>query len=40
MGTVDTPVAANPPKLLDLVRDKLRVKHYSISHRAYIRSLD
>jgi integron integrase len=30
MGTENTPVDANPPKLLDQVRDKIRVKHYSI----------
>ncbi|MGC2167227.1 MAG: integron integrase [Gallionella sp.] len=30
MGTVNTPVDASPPKLLDQVRDKIRVKHYSI----------
>ncbi len=30
MGTENTPVETNPPKLLDQVRDKIRVKHYSI----------
>lgn len=30
MGTENTPVKTNPPKLLDQVRDKIRVKHYSI----------
>ena len=30
MGTENTPPASTPPKLLDLVRDKIRVKHYSI----------
>jgi len=30
MGTETTPAAPNPPKLLDQVRDKIRVKHYSI----------
>ncbi|HEY8857567.1 MAG TPA: integron integrase [Rugosibacter sp.] len=30
MPTQDTPVINSPPKLLDQVRDKLRVKHYSI----------
>ena len=30
MGTENTPVDSSPPKLLDLVRDKIRVKHYSI----------
>ncbi len=29
METVNTP-AANSPKLLDVVRDRIRVKHYSI----------
>ena len=28
--TNETPVAPQPPKLLDQVRDRLRVKHYSI----------
>jgi integron integrase len=30
MGTENTPPASPPPKLLDQVRDKIRVKHYSI----------
>ncbi len=30
MPTQDTPVINSPPKLLDQVRDKLRVKHSSI----------
>lgn len=30
MGTPNTPVASNPPKLLEQMREKLRVKHYSI----------
>ena len=30
MGTETTPPLPDPPKLLDLVRDKIRVKHYSI----------
>ena len=30
MGTETTPPAPPPPKLLDQVRDKIRVKHYSI----------
>ena len=30
MDTENTPVEINPPKLLDQVRDKIRVKHYSI----------
>jgi len=30
MVTENTPVAPTPPKLLDQVRDKIRVKHYSI----------
>src|SRR5512141_503166 len=30
MGTENTPPAPHPPKLLDQVRDKIRVKHYSI----------
>ena len=30
MGTETTPVAPTPLKLLDQVRDKIRVKHYSI----------
>ncbi|HAN56314.1 MAG TPA: hypothetical protein DCQ77_09075 [Betaproteobacteria bacterium] len=30
MPTQDTPVIKSPPKLLDQVRDKLQVKHYSI----------
>lgn len=30
MGTENTPAASPPPKLLDQVRDKIRVKHYSI----------
>jgi len=30
MGTINTPDAATPPKLLDQVRGKIRVKHYSI----------
>jgi integron integrase len=30
MGTESTPSAPSPPKLLDQVRDKIRVKHYSI----------
>jgi len=30
MGTETTPPAPTPPKLLDKVRDKIRVKHYSI----------
>jgi integron integrase len=30
MANEATPLAANPPKLLDQVRDKIRVKHYSI----------
>jgi integron integrase len=30
MANETTPLAANPPKLLDQVRDKIRVKHYSI----------
>lgn len=30
MGTETTPPASSPPKLLDQVRDKIRVKHYSI----------
>jgi hypothetical protein len=29
METTNTP-AANSPKLLDVVRDRIRVKHYSI----------
>ena len=33
----DTPVINSPPKLLDQVRGKLRVKHYSIrTERAYV----
>jgi hypothetical protein len=28
--TNETPVAPQPPKLLDQVRDRLRLKHYSI----------
>lgn len=27
----NTPIKAEQPKLLDVVRDKIRVKHYSIS---------
>ena len=30
MGTESTPSTLSPPKLLDQVRDKIRVKHYSI----------
>jgi len=30
MDTKSTPVEISPPKLLDQVRDKIRVKHYSI----------
>src|SRR5512135_680654 len=30
MATETAPLAPNPPKLLDQVRDKIRVKHYSI----------
>lgn len=30
MGIENTPLAPPPPKLLDQVRDKIRVKHYSI----------
>ena len=30
MPTQDTPMINSPPKLIDQVRDKLRVKHYSI----------
>lgn len=30
MGTEITPPAPNPPKLLDQVRDRIRVKHYNI----------
>jgi hypothetical protein len=30
MGTENTPLEPTPPKLLDQVRDKIRVKHYSI----------
>ena len=30
MASKSTPSVPNPPKLLDLVRDKIRVKHYSI----------
>lgn len=30
MDTKNTPVEMNPPKLLDQVRDKIRIKHYSI----------
>jgi len=37
MTPSDTPVIDSPPKLLDQVRDKLRVKHYSIrTERAYV----
>ena len=33
----DESTAAKPPKLLDQVRDKLRVKHYSIrTEQAYL----
>jgi hypothetical protein len=32
MVNEDTPPAPTPPKLLDQVRDKLRVKHYSIGN--------
>jgi hypothetical protein len=30
MNNETTPLSTNPPKLLDQVRDKIRVKHYSI----------
>lgn len=30
MGAENTPSAPHPPKLLDQVRDGIRVKHYSI----------
>jgi len=30
MDSETTPPAPTPPKLLDQVRDKIRVKHYSI----------
>lgn len=30
MASLSTPSVPNPPKLLDQVRDKIRVKHYSI----------
>lgn len=30
MHTENTPVETSPPKLLDQVRDKIRIKHYSI----------
>lgn len=30
MNNETTPLSPNPPKLLDQVRDKIRVKHYSI----------
>lgn len=30
MVNANTPSALTPPKLLDQVRDKIRVKHYSI----------
>ena len=30
MANSNTPSAPTPPKLLDQVRDKIRVKHYSI----------
>jgi len=37
MPTQDTPVINSPPKLLDQVRDKLQVKHYSMhTNPAYV----
>ncbi|MDO8310993.1 MAG: phage integrase N-terminal SAM-like domain-containing protein [Sideroxyarcus sp.] len=30
MNNATTPLSPSPPKLLDQVRDKIRVKHYSI----------
>jgi hypothetical protein len=37
MPTQDAPVIKSPPNLLDQVRDKLRVKHYSIrTESAYV----
>jgi len=30
MQLENTPAESTPPKLLDLVRDKIRIKHYSI----------
>ena len=37
MPTQDTPVIHSPPKLLDQVRDRLRVKHYSMrTEHAYV----
>ncbi|MBH1975609.1 MAG: hypothetical protein I8H95_04695, partial [Rhodocyclales bacterium] len=41
MPTQDTPVVNPPPKLLDQVRDKLRVKHYSIRpNSAYVNGIN
>lgn len=37
MESENTPFSDNPPKLLDLVRDRLRAKHYSLrTGRAYV----
>jgi hypothetical protein len=37
MPTSDTPVTGSPPKLLDQVRDTLRVKNYSIrTEQSYV----
>ncbi len=41
MPTQDTPVINPPPKLLDQVRDKLRVKHYSMRpNSAYVNGIN